>query len=336
MHNGYKGVMVDGSNVTLVSNNIFANASTGLDMNNGTSITATSNISYANGAEGVGINTGGSFDTLANNNVFSNSTEGFNILASNIILTGNNVYNNTNNGMLLSSNGGHTVNSNNVYANGGAGLYVSGNNDSFVANNIYANSGFGVDLIGSNNVFIANSIYSNTSGGLEMDTNGTGNLCASCNIGYSSTSVSSPDTTMEISLDNANTENLTLKNSLVNPSPGIDTTKFAKANSYLLNYSTNSGVLQVYGDYLVSGSTLTLDYTSRLYTSTGTNMKVMIGAETASNFTVNATSDTNAVSQLITMTYVGATWSSRAPRPQELSTLPTAPPGIGRLPAAPR
>jgi len=48
-------------------------------------------------------------------------------------------------------------------------------------------------------------------------------------------------------------ESVVLKGVLVNPTHGSTTAGFDKANSYLLNYSTNTGVLQVYGDYLVSG-----------------------------------------------------------------------------------
>jgi len=66
--------------------------------------------------------------------------------------------------------------------------------------------------------------------------------------------------------------------------------------------------MQITGDYTVSGSTLTLDYASQLYTSTSTNMQVTFGAEATANFTVNATSDTNAVSQLVTVIYNGANW----------------------------
>ena len=72
-----------------------------------------------------------------------------------------------------------------------------------------------------------------------------------------------------------------------------------------MNYST--GLVQVYGDYQLSGSTLTLDYASQIYASTATNLKVMVGAEATSNFTIVWTSDTYAVSQLVTLTATDAT-----------------------------
>src|SRR5207248_4662439 len=97
------------------------------------------------------------------------------------------------------------------------------------------------------------------------------------------------------------TEQLVLKNSLVNPSPGIYTADFASTGTYLVNYSTNPGVVQVYGDYQVTGSTLSLDYASQLYTSTATTPKLMWGA--GHSATVNSTNDSYAVSQLITITF---------------------------------
>ena len=49
--------------------------------------------------------------------------------------------------------------------------------------------------------------------------------------------------------------------------------RFATAGCYVLNYSTNPGVVEVYGDYEVAGTTLTLDYATQLYTSTATTAK---------------------------------------------------------------
>jgi len=95
---------------------------------------------------------------------------------------------------------------------------------------------------------------------------------------------------------------------MVNPSPGITTSGFNTAGSYLVNYTTTTGVVNLYGDYLISGSTFTLDYSNRLYVSTATTPMVMVGAEAASGFVVNWTSDTYAVSQLIMMQDNGSNW----------------------------
>jgi len=99
---------------------------------------------------------------------------------------------------------------------------------------------------------------------------------------------------------------LSLKNSLVNPSPGIYLTGFAKQGSYLVNYSTSPGVVQVYGDYQLSGSTLTLDYSAQLYASSATTPVAMIGSSLSGMSVVLI--DSNVVSQLVTMTYDGSAY----------------------------
>src|SRR5262249_2997217 len=148
---------------------------------------------------------------------------------------------------------------------------------------------------GNNNVFIANSVYSNTSAGV-YTSGSTGNVFANNNIGYSSASVSSADTGAEIAFDNATASTLVIKNSLINPSPGIGTSGFAQSNSYLLNYS--SGVLQVYGDYQLSGSTLAVDFANSLYISTATAPVDLSGHGNSATVTIAV--DSNVVTQLIT------------------------------------
>src|SRR5207302_10006416 len=98
----------------------------------------------------------------------------------------------------------------------------------------------------------------------------------------------------------------TVKNTLISASGGIDTTGFARAASYLLSFNQTyaTGTARLYGDYQLSGSTLTLDYASQLYTSTATTPKLMRG--TSHSATVNSTNDAYAVSQLISVTYSGS------------------------------
>jgi hypothetical protein len=204
------------------------------------------------------------------------------------------------------------VTSNNTYGNayGIFGDFFPSNNI-LAADNIYSNTyGFycGGTFGGcSNNLFISNNIYSNGIG-YYSSAGATNNACVNCNIGYSSSSVSLPETTAEIAYAGDSTaNNLTLKNSNVNPFRGIQTSGIntpVPFASYLLNYSTNPGVVQVYGDYLVAGSTFTLDYSTNSYGSTATTPKLMQG--TGHSATVNGTSDANAISQLITITYRSA------------------------------
>ena len=57
----------------------------------------------------------------------------------------------------------------------------------------------------------------------------------------------------------------------------------------------------------MTGSTFTLDYASPLYASIATPPKVMQGAS-ITGISVNSTSDANAVTQLITISYNGTLW----------------------------
>ena len=179
-------------------------------------------------------------------------------------------------------------------------------------NLVYGNAGPAMDLQASNNnTLVANSVYGNsifgiTSYGIRNSLGATGNVCASCQVGYSTSGVASPDGQTEILFDNSTTNYLILKNTPVNPSPGIDLTGFAKPGSYLLIYSTTTGLVQVYGDYQLAGSTFTLDYANELYASTATTPADMSGHGNLA--TVNQSYDANAVSQLVTLIYNGSTW----------------------------
>ena len=282
---GYYGININGSSYnTLTSNNVYANVSNGI---------------YA--AAG--------YCTLASNNVFGNVTNGGNasgiyLQGSNCTLLSNNIYNNLSFG---SSEGGIT-------------LYLGATNNLLVANNIYGNIQHGVIFRApnvKNNTLISDNIYANGYGGstgnglagiyAENSTSGSGQVCVNCNIGYTSAGTASADNFTEVQFDNTTGNNgLTLKNSLVNPSPGINTAELVQPGSYLLNYSTNTGVVQIYGDYQLSGSTLTLDYANVLYASTATTPADMSGH--GNSATVNSTNDAKAVSQLVIATYNGSTW----------------------------
>ena len=206
----------------------------------------------------------------------------------------------------------NTLLSNNVFLNNGLNTDGGGvdmaNDDLSVSNNIYSNCS-GVFFNGSaNNTLISDSIYGAITCGandsaLAMDnTSNTGNVCVGCILGYTRSGYSAPDASNEVGLG-VNTSNVTFKSSLINPAIGIINSNSFSSTKYILIYSTSPSVVQVYGDYQLSGSTLTLDYANQLYSSTATIPVVMSGAESASGFAVNSTSDTYAVSQLVTLVY---------------------------------
>src|SRR5207249_3199634 len=139
----------------------------------------------------------------------------------------------------------------------------------------------------------------NATYGLESDA-ATGNRGDTINFGYTASGAAAGNSTADIFFSNSSASSLALQNSQVNSSPGIDTSGFNRAGNYLLSYNQDyaTGTARIYGDYSVSGSTLTLDYANQLYTSTATTPKVMIKASgTNPTATVVSTTDTYAVSQ---------------------------------------
>jgi len=112
------------------------------------------------------------------------------------------------------------------------------------------------------------------------------------------------DTLAEVSFYNSTSETLILKNTRVNPSSGINLTGFNQTGNYLVSYNQDfsTGTVRVYGDYTVTGSTLTLDYNTNLYASTATAPKQMAGTN-AHSAVIKTTYDAKALSQLITVAY---------------------------------
>ena len=132
-----------------------------------------------------------------------------------------------------------------------------------------------------------------------------GTVVVNSSIGYSTSSVSSPDGIATVNPDSTLTGNITLKQCRVNPTPGIALTGFSRTGNYLISYDQDfaTGTVHLYGDYLVSGSTFPLDYASQLYASTATTPLLMLGVGGSHSAAVNSTNDINAVSQLILITY---------------------------------
>ena len=204
-----------------------------------------------------------------------------------------------------------------------------GGNEQYSASNvIYANSTYGIYLTGAsnNNYFIGNFSYGNGGQGFYCTVADTNNTWVDGAIGYSAAGVATPDVMSEVYLDPSQAaDSLIMKNTKVNPTVGISSASFNKAAMSLISYNQDSdtGSVRIWGDYSVSGSTFTVDYSTYLYTSQTLNMKVMKGSELASNFTINSTNDLYAVSQLISIQYDGANWIvTGSSTPGTLCTIP--------------
>src|SRR5205823_6169435 len=89
---------------------------------------------------------------------------------------------------------------------------------------------------------------------------------------------------------------------------GVYSGSFSASNRYLVSYnqSFDTGTVRVWGDNQISGSTWALDYSAQLYASAASLPFPLRGI--LNSATVNATYDANAITQLVTATYNGATW----------------------------
>ncbi len=308
VRNGNYGIYFNSaSGSTLTSNNVYSNSAVGISLGSCSNDILTSNNVFANGNNGIYL-TSSSKNILTSNSAYSNGSRGIRINgSSNNTLTSNSSYSNSNYGIELDVNvNNNTVTSNNSYANVTYGIYLTGaSNSIFTSNNSYLNSGYGIaDLVpSSNNMFTLNSIYSNTSGGIAIGAL-NGDRFVDGRLGYNAAGVSLPDTAPEIHYTGSSVVTLTLKNTRVNPLGGIDTSGINMSGTSLVSYNQDlsTGTVQIYGDYNVTGSTLTLDYAANVYSSTASAPKQMFGSN-AHTAAVNTTYDAKAVTQLITITY---------------------------------
>lgn len=291
VRNGYRGMLLaESSNNILTANNVYSNSSDGIS------------LQFAPG------------NILTANNSYSNLNYGIYLVGNRYVntLTANNSYSNLSDGLSLANSSQNTLTANNCHSNAGYGinLFVSPDN-TLTANNSYLNAGHGIVIggISSNSTLIANNIYSNLGNGIFIDV--TSNLTfADGNLGYDVAGNALPNTGSEVRCLPGYVCGLTLKSARVNPTSGVDVAGLDMAGNYMLSYNQDysSGTVRLLGNYLLAGSTLTMDYALELYGSTTTSPKLMRGAGHSAS--IVTTNDANAVSQLVTLTYSasGANW----------------------------
>ena len=267
VHDGYDGLL-PGSNNLISNNLIYKAVSVG--------IYATFNASNSR---------------ILNNDIYSTAVQNFFANGpSYITVAGNSMYSASSNlGAIFLANRSFLVVNNNSYSNYGVGIQM--------------NSSVGMVLEG-------NRTFANFGGGFQESSNGVPAIVLADNYwGYSPTRASSPDSGAEYEILSGGSP-LIAKNLHVNPSGGFgsDGTPVASGSSLIsYNQDFDTGTVRIFGDYLVSGSTLTLDYVNQLYASTASAANVMVGVS-ISGVTINSTNDTNAVSQLITVVWNGSAW----------------------------
>ena len=299
------GIRIDGSQITVSSNvmmGIGSNNSAGINVA-GSNCVITGNTAYNNG--GFGIEIGNDSNNLVSNNtLYSNNL--------NLPADGQFILSNATNNTIVNN----TIYSNSLYS--GLDLGAGSSNNLVVGNNIYGTPGNGISIYGgsNNNVFIANDVWGNAHVGVALY-NGpnTGNVWVQGSIGYSSMSVLSADSlSPEISIESTSSNTLVLKGVLAH-TPLVSSTSFATAGSYVLSYNENdnavgaaTGTAVVYGDYQVSGSTFTLDYSTNSYASAFTAAQLITGS--GHSISTVTTVDGATLSELITVQNTsGNTWT---------------------------
>ncbi len=271
-----------------------------------------SSSTVRDGYNGIYLNSAGG-NTFDQNVVYKMATTAIHLSnASANTLSGNRVLKSASSGIYLTGSLNNTLSGNTVSGHSSYALYFTGgsNNNTVSGNTVTGNVSMGIYLNGANNnVLIGNQVSGNQDRGIYLSAAVNTTLVES-RLGYDAAGTPHANGTAEILFDAGNPASLVMKNTRVNPSPGINLTGFNRVDNYLVSYHQDfdTGTVRIYGDYAVSGSTLSLDYASRLYVSTATTPKVMRQVGTAATFTVNSTSDTTAVTQLITMTWDGSAW----------------------------
>jgi hypothetical protein len=218
------------------------------------------------------------------------------------------IYNNVTAGIYANDFGSTTIVGNDVHNNGAEGMYfLAGDGDWIVNNKIHNNAGKGIVLSGHHIFMVSNFIYANGSNGLYMETASDTQMVGGA-LGYTSSFVSAPNTGAEVLFNWGFSPFLMMKEVRVN-SGGIDPTGFFSPNAALLSYTQNNeaGVLRLWGDYVVGGSTFALHYASPLYVSTATIGELKWG--TGHSLSNIVTHDATTLSELVTVTATSTdTW----------------------------
>ncbi|MFC1522486.1 fibronectin type III domain-containing protein [Elusimicrobiota bacterium] len=291
--NGGSGIWISGSNHTVSFNYSHSNVDGGIAASGLVGSVVESNYVYCNEATSAsapaGIELSGTTlrNAFVSNSIFRNKVGGF-----------------QSNGVALSKN---TIALNKIFGNGLRGVNISYSDENKIVSNIVeSNAGHGFlvysfneALAATDNILLSNYSFSNTSYGIYLT--GPGNIFIDGVLGYDEQGNSAPNTLAETGC--APEGGAILKNTRVNPSAGI-VTSACIADYFLISYNQDydTGTVRIWGDYSLSGSTLTLDYNTDLYASTATVPDITKGTS-ISAISVNSTNDANALSQLVTVKY---------------------------------
>ena len=314
--NSGNGLNSQSQNNTITGNFVFWNTGT-----NNLTLSGSGNMISSNTLFGttIGIWVQGSKHILNSNSVSGSSSYGIYVNATNITLLTNRIFNNTGFGLYLAGANGSTLISNLCYTNGSGGSnfgveIYGGSNILAVANQIYSNLNGFYTFNTSSMTLVSNRIYSNSNYGLYFGIirgKSFGTVVSEDQLGFNGSGGSSPDSTAEVRFNGNSKDHVVFRHVKINPANAQISTGggFEYPSNYLVSYNQDNGVgadtgtVRIFGDYVVSGSTFAMDYSSQVYTSTNTLPKLMFG--TGHSITSVTTFDGATLSELITVTYQG-------------------------------
>ncbi|MFC1679203.1 FG-GAP-like repeat-containing protein, partial [Elusimicrobiota bacterium] len=320
-HDNWRGLHLDGGDDAEVSYNLIDdNSYYGLStLNNADGLLLRGNTISRSGNDAMNLMSNQQ-SRVEDNWIFSNPGVGMDLSGvSRAVIMGNRVFSHATAIQFAGNCEDNVVLDNDMYNNSGGGLRF-GNISAYAArgtlavgNRMYGN-GQGIYLDqrvhSGENYFVSNHSFGNSEG-IYVRQDVSSVTFVGGGLGYRPDGSADPNGTDEIVFGPPGFEhNLTLKGVRVNPNSGMELAGLNGKDRYLVSYNQDltTGTVRVWGDYEIRASTLTLDYASRLYTSTATSPILTRGS--GHGITLNMTSELNTLNELITVRSIGSNlWS---------------------------
>ena len=175
---GKIGILVEGDNVTLRTNNlIVGNTQFGIKIVGNANESNGNDVGVSGRPNGVGISVNGTGNNLHDDDVTFNTGAAIVLAGNSNVVNGENIVSNGGAGIALAGSSGQ-ITGNSIFSNGGDGINVAGAGNLIKGNTVgeknKGNQGDGIHLVGNTNTVQENGIYSSTGDGIDLQ--GDGNL----------------------------------------------------------------------------------------------------------------------------------------------------------------
>lgn len=174
-------ITVSANNTIINGFNITGSNTNGIQVNTNMYCNITNNNIYSNSQNGINIVGGTSHVTIANNNIYSNTRNGINIDGGTNTINNNTIHENSGNtgsgyANIMVNSGTNTISNNviyNVNGLGDDGIRIPGGTNTLYNNEIYGCED-GIDVEGGLNTITSNILRNNREDGVNIDSAGTG------------------------------------------------------------------------------------------------------------------------------------------------------------------